>query len=247
MATSSKDQNRRAVVEQMRREQQSSERKRTFLIFGVVGLVALVIIGLGAYPLVKDAVAESKYDATGLEKIGVAASQAGCQDVKSSEATGSADHRPEGETLTYPDSPPASGSHYATWAQMDRKFYTEKDRPELGYLVHNLEHGYNILWYDETIAEDADKVADVEGIASKFPGTSDPENKFIAAPWTSDDGDPFPEGTHIAMTHWSMGGTHGNDEGQRSIWQYCAEPSGEAVSTFVEDYPYTDSPEPNAG
>jgi hypothetical protein len=27
---------------------------------------------------------------------------------------------------------------------------------------------------------------------------------------------------------------------------YCDAPSGEVVSSFVEDYPFTDSPEPNA-
>ena len=43
-----------------------------------------------------------------------------------------------------------------------------------------------------------------------------------------------------------MGDTNGNPEGQQGITQYCGEPSGEVVSTFIEDYPYTDSPEPGA-
>jgi hypothetical protein len=43
-----------------------------------------------------------------------------------------------------------------------------------------------------------------------------------------------------------MGDTNGNPEGQLGITQYCGEPSGEAVAAFVEDYPYTDSPEPGA-
>jgi hypothetical protein len=128
---------------------------------------------------------------------------------------------------------------------MTRKFYTAKDRPDVGYLVHNLEHGYNILWYDETVADDDKQVAAVEAIANKFPGT-DFENKFIAAPWTADDGEPFPDGAHVALTHWSMGGTNGNPEGQQGITQYCDAPSGEVVAQFVEDYPYTDSPEPGA-
>ena len=44
-----------------------------------------------------------------------------------------------------------------------RKFYTEDDRPELEALVHNLEHGYTILWYDETIADDADDAGRARG------------------------------------------------------------------------------------
>jgi hypothetical protein len=33
---------------------------------------------------------------------------------------------------------------------------------------------------------------------------------------------------------------------QRGIWQYCDRPSGAQVETFVKDFPYTDSPEPQA-
>ena len=49
-----------------------------------------------------------------------------------------------------------------------------------------------------------------------------------------------------SLTHWSMGGTHGNPDEQTGIWQYCAKPSGEAVADFMDAYPYTDSPEPGA-
>ncbi len=245
MAKQSKDKDRRAVVEQMRREQQRAEKKRTYAIMGGVVAVALVIIGLGAYPLIQDARQQSEFSGRGLDEIGAAAAQAGCQDVQADAATGSADHRPESEELVYDQAPPASGSHYPTWADFGRKFYTAQDRPELGYLVHNLEHGYSILWYDETVADSDEQLAQVKAIANKFEG-SDFENKFIAAPWTAEDGEAFPDGAHVALTHWSMGGTNGNPEGQRGITQYCEVPSGEAVATFMEDYPYTDSPEPNA-
>ena len=38
---------------------------------------------------------------------------------------------------------------------IDERFYTKDSRPELEALVHNLEHGFTILWYDETAADDA--------------------------------------------------------------------------------------------
>ncbi len=245
MAKASKDKDRRAVVEQMRREQRRAEKRRTTAIIGACVVVGLVIVGLGAYPVIKDALTQNELDGRDLSALGVPAARAGCTDVTAKPATGSADHRPEGTDLPYTDSPPATGPHYPTWAPMTRKFYTAKDRPDVGYLVHNLEHGYNILWYDETVADDDKQVAAVEAIANKFPGT-DFENKFIAAPWTADDGEPFPDGAHVALTHWSMGGTNGNPEGQQGITQYCDAPSGEVVAQFVEDYPYTDSPEPGA-
>lgn len=237
---------RRAVLDQIRRDEQRAERRRTWAIIGACALVGLVIIGLGAYPLIQDKLTADKLEATDLSSIGADAEAAGCQPVRTAKATGSAVHKPEGEKLFYPDAPPASGPHFAVAAPMERKFYTSEDRPELGYLVHNLEHGYNVLWYDETVADDEDLLADVEAIAGKFPGTSTLENKFIAAPWTAEDGEAFPDEAHVALTHWSLGGTNGNPEGQQSIWQFCAAPSGEAVAEFVKDYPYSDSPEPNA-
>ena len=53
-------------------------------------------------------------------------------------------------------------------APFNRKFYTDKDRPELEALVHNLEHGYTILWYDDTIADDPDELNVIDAIADKF-------------------------------------------------------------------------------
>jgi hypothetical protein len=33
---------------------------------------------------------------------------------------------------------------------------------------------------------------------------------------------------------------------QVGVWQYCSAPSGAALETFMKDYPYLDSPEPDA-
>ncbi|HEU4512617.1 MAG TPA: DUF3105 domain-containing protein [Nocardioidaceae bacterium] len=243
MAKPNKD--RRAVLEEMRREQQRAEKKRTSMIIVGAVAVALVIIGAAAYPLIKDSRTQSALGKEDLAALGVAADAASCTDPVAEKAEGNNDHREMGSALEYDSAPPAAGPHYPTWAPLERKFYTTKDRPEVGYLVHNLEHGYNVLWYDETIAEDEEKLSVVKAIANKFEGESY-ENKFIAAPWTAEDGEPFPDGAHIALTHWSMGDTNGNPKGQQGITQYCGEPSGEAVAAFVEDYPYTDSPEPGA-
>jgi hypothetical protein len=243
VAKASKD--RRAVVEQMRKEQQRAEKRRTAAIIAGASVVGLVIVGAGAYPLIMDGRDKGELERTDLAALGVSADAASCTDPVAEKAEGNNDHREPGSVLEYPSSPPAAGPHYPDWAPMTRKFYTAEDRPPLGQLVHNLEHGYSILWYDETIAGDEEKLKVVEDIAGKFPGT-DFENKFIAAPWTAEDGDSFPDGASVALTHWSMGGTNGNPKGQHGVTQYCGEPSGEAVAAFMEDYPYTDSPEPGA-
>ena len=117
--------------------------------------------------------------------------------------------------------------------------------------MHNLEHGYTILWYDESIADDADELNVIDGIADKFRSDSDNlRYKFIAAPWTSEDekeSGKFPDGMHIAFSHWSAGGNGETDPAKQvGVFQYCAEPSGAALKDFMLEYPYTDSPEPDA-
>lgn len=240
MAKSNKAADRRAKAEQIRREQQRAEKRRTYAIIGGFVAVALVIVGLGAYPLVKQSLEDRELEGVALADIGTPMGQASCQEPQTEDATGNADHRDESEELTYDAAPPSFGYHYPTWAPLSRKFYTADDRPKVGYLVHNLEHGYNILWYDETVADDPQALKAVRGIADKFPG-EDFENKFIAAPWTAEDGGSFPDGAHVALTHWSA-----DDSGQQGVTQYCGQVSGEAVEQFVDTYPYTDSPEPNA-
>jgi hypothetical protein len=183
-----------------------------------------------------------------LASLGVAASEAGCQDVTTEPAKGNNDHRAEGEPITYAKTPPATGPHWGRFLVGNeiRKFWTTDDRPPVERLVHSLEHGHTVLWYDETVADDEEALDALRAIAKKFPSNTDPGDKFMAAPWTSEDGEPFPDGTHVALTHWSMGGTNGNPEGQVGVWQYCAEVSGEAVDQFMSDYPAEDSPEPGA-
>jgi Protein of unknown function (DUF3105) len=239
MAKPSKDKDRRAVVEELRKQQQRAEKRRTRAIFIACAVVALAIIALGAYPLVR----QQQAAAGDLEKIGVSAAAAGCQDVVTKSAEGNSDHRDPGTEIAYPDAPPAFGPHYSQTAGFTRKFYSASDRQELPYYVHNLEHGYNLLWYDETVADDTKQLDAVKAIASKFDG-NDPTDKFIALPWTEEDGPAFPDGAHVALTHWYA--EPETLEDQKGVWQYCDAPSGEVVSQFVEDYPYTDSPEPNA-
>jgi hypothetical protein len=241
----SKDAGRRAVVEQMRREQQAKERRKTFLLIGAAVLVGAIIIGTAVWQLLK----EQESDTRNLASIGVTAAKAGCQDVTTKDAEGQGQHRPAGEGIIYPDSPPAFGPHWENFLTPTevRKFYTADDRPAVERLVHSLEHGWTVLWYDDTIADDATAVDDLRAIAGKFPDIEDPAQKIIIAPWTADDGGkPFPGDTHLAFTHWSLGGTNGNPDGQRGVWEYCGQVSGEAVSEFMSDYPSSDSPEPAA-
>jgi hypothetical protein len=198
-----------------------------------------VIVGLAAVPLLK----QHGLTQGPLAKLGASADAAGCSGVTTRKATGNQQHRPVGTTIAYQGDPPSFGPHWPTPAPFARKFYTTSDRPQLEYLVHNLEHGYTLLWYDKSVAADSDEMATVKAIAKKFEGQK-LSDKFIAVPWTSRDGKAFPNGKHVALTHWSAGGDPADVSKQKGVWEYCGKPSGEAVSSFTKDYPYSDSPEP---
>ena len=236
---------RRAVIDQIRNEQKGAERRRGLMIVGVCVVVALLIVLAAAYKPLKDAYDLRQFKDKDLADIGAPASV--CGEETTANATGTQDHVQPGTPINYTDSPPAFGQHYNVWDSMDRKLYTADDRPDLGELVHNEEHGYTILWYDDTAAGDSDQMDQIRAIAGKFAGTTDLRDKFKAVPWTSSDGKPFPGGQHVAFTHWSVGGTQKASQGsdkQVGVWQYCSSVSGAALETYMEDYPFSDSPEP---
>ncbi len=237
---------RQKVVEQMRAQQKAAERRRGGVIVAVSVLVAVGIIVAAAWGPVMDHFQKQKYDGKALEAIGAPAGA--CQEPTTKPANGEQQHLPDGSPISYPDNPPAFGQHYVDPDPMARKFYTDADRPALGTLVHNEEHGYTILWYDDSVASDSGQMVQIRAIADKFAGTDDFRDKFKAVPWTGDDGKPFPNGQHVAFTHWSVGGTENAASGsakQVGVWQYCSKTSGAALKTFMLDYPFSDAPEPN--
>lgn len=226
---------RRQRVEQMRREQQAAERRRTFLIIGGFALVGLLIIGAAAYvPLMNWINDPARKPMTA---FGVPATQAGVTEPTKDSADGTNDHKPDGTQIDYNSQPPSSGAHWARPAPFQRTFYTAEDRPEIETLVHNLEHGYLVVWYDETIAEDDEQMEQLEQIAQRFQTSKfDPTKKFIVAPWTSDDGEAMPQGKHITVSRWTV------DAGRRI---FMSKVSGEAIEDFMKKYSWKQAPEPN--
>jgi len=250
--TKSEKIDRKAVIEQMRKKQKGADTRRNFAIIGVCVVIAALILGAAIYPIIKDKLDQRQYSGKGLTEIGAPASA--CQDITTKKADGNQQHLPVGTPVDYKDAPPAFGAHWneagVAPAPFARKFYTAEDRPELEALVHNLEHGYTILWYDSTIADNSKSLDEVKAIANTFEGSSDNfRDKFVAAPWTSKDenGATFPDGQHVAFTHWSAGGQGETDASKQvGAFQYCSAPSGAALDAFMKKYPYFDSPEPGA-
>lgn len=236
-----KNNERRAMVEQMRTEQARKERMRSLAILGVCVLIVAGLIGSAAFIAIKDSRDKDAAKKRDLATVGAAAEAASCDPILSKPASGSGQHVAAG-AIEYPDSPPASGNHRPSAAPFARYFYEAADRPEVATLVHNLEHGYVVAWYDETVAADKAQLDDLKAIGEKYNLN---EERFIVAPWTSNDGAPFPEGKHVAYTRWSAeAGNTGDASKQKGNWQYCGSVSGQVADDFFNKWPNEQSPEP---
>lgn len=139
------------------------------LIWGGIGLAVLTVIGLMVWQGVKPAAGDS---------IPIMTSDP---------------HLPaDSDPGQYNSDPPTSGLHYATEAQAgfyDKNIYTYP----AGYLVHNLEHGYVVLWYNCNLLDEAgcaELKSQIRNVIDDLGGV-----KMIAYPWDSMD-------VPAAITSW---------------------------------------------
>jgi hypothetical protein len=160
-------------IKEKRRARQNRDRIRKYLVIAV-SIVGLAAIGWGIL------------GPSSQVEIGEAAPEM------------PADHVQEGEDPgPYNTDPPSSGRHYAS--SLEAGFYTDEDLDNLGpfpegYLVHNLEHGYVIFWYN------CDLLSTVEctELKSQIEEVMGKERNFkvIAFPWQSLD-------VPVVMTSWT--------------------------------------------
>jgi hypothetical protein len=135
-------------------------------------------------------------------------------------------HVEVGTALTYPSDPPAGGPHYAE--ELSNGFFDESSLPSrpgdiAGYLVHNLEHGYVIFWYNCAKLDESG----CNTLKSQIKAVMDAKNNFklIAVPWKSID-------TPLVMTSWGR------------LQRFDQFDAG-AARTFIESN-LSHSPEPDA-
>ena len=216
----------------------NEQRRRTLTMLVICGVLALALLAYPVYLFVNDYRARN---AT-ITDFGVDAAAAGCAAPQENAATGNQDHVPDGTPVTYDRTPPDSGPHYATPAPFTKHFYSAADRPAVETLVHNLEHGYTVVWYRADAP--GDQVKALQDIAKTFGSDDyDPADKFIAAPWTEAG---FPDGQNVVLTRWTADATAPADTTkQKGVRQTCAAVSGAAIADFMAKYPVANSPEPN--
>jgi Protein of unknown function (DUF3105) len=244
VAAKKSDQERKAKIAQMQRQAKAAERRRTVLIVGAAGLVVALIAGAVAFAIISD---DSRAPSGGLTAQGLPAADAGCDPVTEDKAAGAGNHvgpgtnKPTVTTIKYSTVPPTTGEHFPTPEFPNRQFYTADDRPKMENLVHNLEHGYSVLWYDDTLS--TEEVSQLKAISREANKTTEAQQKFLVSAWDPAYG-KLPTGKHVALSHWAADAKDlKKQSGHRLL---CGSVSGEAVQSFIKKYPRTSAPEPNA-
>ena len=215
-------------------------------------VIALLIVGAAAFQPIKDWWTARKFQKPGPRvdrrvRVGLPGRST------TKKATGNRSTCRPGTPITYTDAPPAFGPHWNEPASR---------RPDRRASSTPTRTGPSSSRWCTTSSTATRSSGTTRPIADDYAGDErDPRpsrtssrhqnfrDKFIAAPWTSadEDGKAFPDGQHIALTHWSAGGAGDADAGKQvGVWQYCSDASGAALEDFMPKYPYPDSPEPNA-
>jgi hypothetical protein len=227
---------RRARLEAEQRVQKAAQRKRNVLT-AVIGITAGVVI-IGGTALIIANQESDKPENKAASSFGAAESAAKCTKVltndpgQAGEHVGPGTNEPNVTKVTYSTVPPTSGKHFPVPLDGSRHFYSVADAPRVENLVHNLEHGYNVVWYLPSLPQsDVDTLKD---IAANIGGKSS-THKFIVAPWNEAYG-KFPDDKVVAISHW------GTKDGYR---QLCGAVSGAVFEKFVAEHPSSDAPEPN--
>ncbi len=153
---------------QLLREKNKRHKLISRLVWGGIGIAVLAVIGFFVSQGAKPAQGES---------IPI---------------MGSSHIETDSDPGEYNSNPPSSGPHYAD--ELAAGFYETNEYPfPAGYLVHNLEHGYVIFWYNCDLLDEsacAELKSQIRAVMDELG-----DFKIIAYPWPSLDA-PF------AMTSW---------------------------------------------
>ena len=196
---------RRRLAEERKKDALKKAHRRRNL---VTTLIALAVAG-GVVALV---INDRNRAARELEDFGVAAAEANCGDVEEQEEQG-ADHIEVGTAHEpYTTNPPTSGPHYnsAGLGPVQTGFYEVATEAPPEGVVHNLEHGQIVIYYDPDAPDDV--IADIELAVRSEPSAT------VATPVAGIEGD-----ANLVLTAWTVA-------------QSCEQVSMEVVNEFRSAY-----------
>lgn len=158
---------RRSVKVEEQRKQEAAARRRRLALLGVTALVVVGLVGLGVanYLQKRAQLAEDRRVAQEQQE------EFGCTADATQPSAGQghfgndAELRSNPPETVYPDRPPSSGKHHG--AVVKTGVYDVKVDERM--LVHNLEHGYIVVYYDDG-ASDEDVAALEEAAAGHIDG-----------------------------------------------------------------------------
>jgi hypothetical protein len=215
-----KDRDRRARLEDLKRQQRAAERRKTILTIVSGLIVGAILIAIPVVTTVLQSAEKKHKAAVGYVTTPTAAAKAAdCTGVRNDKASPGGQHTPD--RVTYDTAPPSSGRHNNDPLPDSIHFYARPEHPSIERAVHLLEHGFVVGWYDAKLP--ADQVAKL-----KASGTAG--ERFVAVPWDRQD---FGENRHFALTAWGR-------------TELCATVSPKAISEFVAKYVDKTAPEPGA-
>lgn len=176
-------QRRRLADERKKQAAKKAHRKRNL----VTTVVALLVAG-GVVALV---ISDRNRIAEEVENYGVSEEEAACEAVEEHEIQG-ADHIEVGAPHEpYSTTPPTSGPHYNApgLGPVRTGFYEDATEAPPEGVVHNLEHGNIVIYYNPDAPDDV--IRDIELAVKDEPLAT------VATPWTE-----FEDGKNLAFTAW---------------------------------------------
>ena len=165
------------------KNRRKQSRRRQILLWSAVAIVVVGLVGLSVFQSGKDD-DHAQTDNPTTEGVGEYF------------PIETIDHVQDGQPVNSPSDPPTSGTHYGV--SMPAGFY-QTDSPEYldpthdGYLIHSLEHGYIIFWYNCDLLDEAscsELKEDIQSVMDSFQGI-----KLIAFPRPTID-------VPLVMTSW---------------------------------------------
>ena len=191
---------RREAEERRAAEQRKAAMRRNVITIGTALVVAVIVIA---------AIVMQRQSGDGPgapDNVGVAAAQAGCEDIETFDELEATHIQAGEEHEAYNSSPPTSGPHYEI--PSDTGFFESAIEAE--QVVHNLEHGQIVIWYSPDAPSET--LTDIENLVDQEPQAT------VAVPYT-DIESPYT----FVLTGWTAA-------------QRCEQVSQEVVDDFRREY-----------
>ena len=192
---SKRERQKQRRADKLAREEQQAKKARTTRLaaFALVGVLVIAAVGV----LIRNQVAQNAELAAQEEEVAAQLTDLGCtEDAEMPDQgaghLGTAQLAANDPDTLDPDRPATSGQHIPNW--IISGVYDEQVDERL--LVHNLEHGYVNVFYDDGADEEMVSAID-EWAQTQLDGDY---QKVTVTPWEGD----LPEDANVAFTAWNQ-------------------------------------------